>query len=375
MPKTVALLNDSLLDVGGVESHLLALIRGASSRQYRWLVLAPTTDAFANEAARCGADVIAWSSRRAWDVPALARLVKILRDSGVELVHAHNPRAGLLGRLAARWLHVPVVVTVHMPSYRYGARHALLAHLKSLLYRHVESVLISVFTDRLIYVSQTVYEEALRFGLAPHDRTTVIENGIDLSRLECVPERSRDWNRDHLRPVLCYVGRLEHLKGVDVLLRAAALLRESGQQFELRLVGDGPQRSELEQQVHDLGLRELVRVLGFRSDLPEMLSEADVFVLPSRHEAMSIALLEAMAAGLPVVATDVGDNARVVEHGVTGLIVPPEDPVALAKAVRRIIHDADERRRMGVEARHRAKRYGVQTMVDRTLAVYASLLH
>lgn len=377
MPVTVALVYSSLLDVGGVETHLLSLLRHGDPSRYRWLILSSTSSAFAGQARALGAQVVPWQPAHPFDVVSLIHLSRMFRLYSVDLIHAHSPRASLFGRIAARLIGRPAVVTVHLPPYYYARELGLGSQARRCIYRSIERFLNNRLTDRLIYVSSQVYQDALALGVISPDRATVIENGIDLASYQrnssCeVVRQALDTPLE--MTVLCCVGRLARQKGFDVLLEACPALKPGGRAWRIWLIGDGSEREALEAQVRRLGLEECVRFLGFRSDVPELLKASDIFVLPSRDEAMSMALLEAMAAGLPCAVTDVGDNARLVENGVSGWVVPPEAPQALANALNGLILDPTLCRTMGQAARSKAQQYDVRRMVARTLAVYEQVL-
>lgn len=374
-PVTIAVVYSHLLNVGGIETHLLSLLRHHDQARYRWCILAPTSPEFAAQAQALGAHVVSWRPTNALDARALTSLVRLLRGQHTSLVHPHNPLAALYGRLAAWWLRLPTVVTVHLPLDDLLSRPH--ARTRS-LYRWVERVLNYGFTHRLIYVSPRLGQAAAAASLAPRARVRVIENGIDLSLYSQTTARQSIRQAFHLSgetPVLCCVARLEAQKGIDLLLEALSLLNADTCDWQLWLVGDGQERAGLEAQSRRLGLKARVKFLGYRSDVPNLLQAADVFVLPSRFEAMPIALLEAMAAGLPSVVTDVGENAHLVESGLTGIVAPPTNVPDLARALRELLTSAELRQRMGQAARRKAQAYGDEHMAEQTYAVYDSLLH
>ena len=174
-------------------------------------------------------------------------------------------------------------------------------------------------------------------------------------------------------PVILFVGRLRHAKGLDVLLHALAGLPVAG--YQLRIVGDGELRKSLENLAVTLGVRDKIVFLGFRSDVTALMSSADCLVLPSRWEGMPNVVLEAMAIGLPVVATRVGGIPEVIEHGLTGWLVPPEDPLALAAALATALADRRRARCIAESARQRVARdYSIEAMSERTLEVYTQVL-
>ena len=225
--------------------------------------------------------------------------------------------------------------------------------------------------DRLVALTGTVERELLEAGV-PGERIVSIPNGIDPG-----PEIVRDLARLRRPARVMFVGRLHPQKGVDVLLRAAAALRARRPQQDVRfeLVGDGPSRVELIALGRDLGLDGQVRFHGDRDDVATLLGAADVFVLPSRAEGISNALLEAMAAGLPVVATAIPGNTDVISDGRDGILVEAEDPASLADGIERLLDDGDLRARLGREARRTiASRFTIDRVADRYRELYEELI-
>jgi glycosyltransferase involved in cell wall biosynthesis len=209
------------------------------------------------------------------------------------------------------------------------------------------------------------------------DRLLVIPNGISLEDVPPAdPAEARailGLSADTL--VMGTVGRLQPVKGTRYLLEAFTQLAAVHEDVVLLLVGDGPERASLQVLAQQLGIAKSVRFLGDRQDVSRCLHTMDVFVLPSIWEGMPNAALEAMAVGLPVVATAAGGTPEVVVDGVTGLLVPPRDPDALARAVARLLRDSDLRRTMGQAGRVRAKqRFSIEETVRRTEELYTTLL-
>jgi glycosyltransferase involved in cell wall biosynthesis len=202
----------------------------------------------------------------------------------------------------------------------------------------------------------------------------VIPSGVDTDLVR--PGRDRAAAKAHLAlspttPVIGTVGRLEPRTGTDTLLAAVAALRAERPDVALVVVGEGPLRAELEARARELGIASAVRFLGDRTDVDEVLAALDAFVLPSRTEGMSNALLEAMAMGLPVIATAVGGTPEVIADGRSGRLVPADEPERMAAAIARVLADVVGARRLGIAARAVVEeRYGARSMVRRLEAVY-----
>jgi glycosyltransferase involved in cell wall biosynthesis len=277
------------------------------------------------------------------DALGLLELLALLRRQHPHIVHVNSAKAGALGRLAATLAGVPIrVYTVHGWAFRAHGWPA------SALYRWAERLLRPLTT-----VTICVADSERRAGLAAHtceERTTVvIHNGV-------APGGFREVGKARSgRPRLVTVGRLQEPKDALTLVRALAALR--GRPFEAVLVGDGPDRPAVEEEVRRLGLESAVQLLGERDDVPELLGTADVFVLSSYSEGLPLSILEAMAAGLPVVASNVGGVSELVADGDTGLLVPPGDAQSLAAAIERLLEDPALCRRFGEAGRIRVAEY------------------
>lgn len=264
----------------------------------------------------------------------LRRLIRRLRP---DIVHAHSSKAGILARAAAALCRVRVVVfTAH--GWAFKAEPGL----KSRLYLLADRVVRRVTTE-VICVSETERREGLAARTCVEDRTVVIRNGVEP---ESFPVRVHAAVE---RPRLVSLGRFKAPKDFGTLLEALAQLRDVP--FEAVLVGDGPQRRALERAAQELGLSDVVEFAGERDDVPSLLAGADCFVLSSTSEGMPISVLEAMAAGLPVVASDVGGVHELVREGETGFLVPAQDAAALARAIRPVLADHHERARLGANGR------------------------
>jgi glycosyltransferase involved in cell wall biosynthesis len=220
---------------------------------------------------------------------------------------------------------------------------------------------------RIVANSEAAARQLREEGV-PSARVTVVPNGIDLS---AYPHRT---DRSSLRRVLMVAG-LRRIKGLDVLVAAAAKILARVPDARFVIAGEGPERESALLQVRHLGIENSFEFLGHRDDVPALLAEADLFVLPSRSEAFPNAVIEAMAAGLPVVATHVGGIAELVQHERTGVLVPSEDPEALAAAVMKLMARPDRANALGRTARQEIERqYSLSSMVARFEELYESEL-
>lgn len=280
------------------------------------------------------------------------RLARLMRRERIRIVHTHNPGAHLYGLFGARLGGVrPIITTRHGTGYS-G--------------RKAGTPWIWNRTDRVIAVSQDTRQRLLERCAVPPERVSVIPNGIDLSPYRepldrALLRRRLGWSAGE--PVAGTVARLVPEKSQDLMVRAFAHAVAHGRPGRLVLVGDGPCRAELEVLAKGLGLDGRVEFLGFRRDVPSLLRAMDMFALSSRMEGMALTLIEAMASGLPVVATDVGGTREVVQAGITGRLVPAGDLDALALALRALFEDEKTRSTLGAAARRAAEeRFSAERM-------------
>ncbi len=274
------------------------------------------------------------------DLLGVLELARLMRRERPDIVHANSSKAGLLGRLAAAPARVPVrVFTVH------GWAFKAYSGVASALYRWADRL-----TAPLTTVTICVSERERSAGVAARTcraaRTVVIPTAVDADTT--VPSR-----RDGRPPRIVTVGRLAAPKDPVTLVRALAALHDVP--FSAQIVGDGPERPVVESEIRAAGLEPAVELTGERHDVPQLLAQADVFVLSSRSEGAPISVLEAMAAGLPVVASAVGGVPEIVDDGTTGVLVPPGDPAALAAAIEPLLADATLRDRLGDAGRARVR--------------------
>ena len=334
----------TLAEVGGAQSYVAALLP-ALTRDFDVAVAAHGPGPLQEAAAANGARFIPLEHVRRSvnplrDLAGLAELVRLFRRERPDIVHANSSKAGILGRLAAAFARVPIrIFTVHGWAF---AAHSGLA---SSLYRWADR-LISPLTSMTICVSEYSRTQGLEARTCAADRTVVIPNAVDLQ-----PPSAGERNRKP--PVLIAVGRLKAPKDFLTLVRGLALLRPGS--AKTLIVGDGPDRADVEAEIRRLGIGNEVELLGERRDVPELLADADVFVLSSSSEGMPVSVLEAMAVGLPVVGSQVGGVPELVVDGVNGLLVRPGDPSELARALDRLLFDAELRRRLGEAGRERAQ--------------------
>jgi len=295
------------------------------------------------------------------DVLAFLEIRRTLEELNPELVCTHSSKAGILGRLAAHRLSLPVTFTAHGWAFTEGIRPK-----KRMIYRAIERWAARL-THKIITVSEYDRMLAIREKVGRADQIVTIHNGmLDVSQdLRAIPERD---------PVkLIMVARFGHQKQHTLLLNALSELKT--EQWTLDFVGDGPLLGDVRHQVKDLGLEDRVSFLGRRDDVPDRLASSNIFILTSRWEGFPLSIVEAMRAGLPVIASDVGGVREAVVHGETGFLVKGADVNELAGYLKKLITSPMLRRSMGQAGRERYERYFTfDHMYQKTLDIYKELV-
>jgi len=326
-------------------------------------LVAPRGSALAERASNEGFAVHRLGMRGAWDLPTVFALAKLMRNTRPDVVHWHAARAHAVGAMAALVAPGPARVLsrrVQFPVRRsFGSR---------LLY--------ALPVERIAAISLAVRDSLVRSGVDA-GLIRVVPSGIDLAAFS--GSSDRDLVRRRLGAadqdvVAVNASALAAGKGQSDLLQAAARSVRRVPSLKIWIVGEGPLERRLRNEQRALGLEGSVAFLGFRTDVLELLRAADFFCLPSLSEGLGTSILEAMAAGLPVVATRTGGVPEIVEEGRTGILVPPSDPAALAEAMVDLASRPALRASMGALGRERAERFSVDQTADMTYQVYRSAL-
>jgi len=308
------------------------------------------------------------------DLQALLRLRAYFKTRRIDLVHTHSSKAGIVGRAAARLAGVPVVVhTIHGWSFN-PTQPAWMRIAFAGLERWAAAA-----TDRLVAVSAANRDEGLRRGIGGAEKYVVLHSGIDVESFRR-PERSREVVRRSLGyddgvTVVGGIACLKPQKAPLDFVRAAAAAHAVDPGLRFFLAGDGELRPRLERLIEELGLRDVVRLLGWRRDVPDLLAAMDLFLLTSLFEGLPRVVLQAMAAGVPVVATAVDGTPEAVVNGASGLLVPPGRPELAARRLLELKGDEALRRRCVEGARRRLdESFDSRRMVGELDRLYRSLL-
>jgi glycosyltransferase involved in cell wall biosynthesis len=379
------------LNTGGPARHVVILNRGLRERGYETVLVHGHVDVgegsleyLAEEAGvrQVRVEELGRRVRPFDDCKALIKLVRLVFCEAPDIIHTHTAKAGALGRIAALAFNV-----TRSRRHRSLVVHTFHGHVFTNYFGPVANCLIrvaeralSTVTDRVVTIAPSQKRDIVgRFRIAPESRTVVIPLGLDLQPLLAL-SRNHPTLRSQLginegQVVIGFIGRFVPIKDLPTLMRAFAILATAVPNTVLLLAGDGPVRSELTELCQRLGVERRTRFLGWSTDLTTLFATLDICVLSSLNEGTPIAVIEAMAAATPVVATDVGGVADVIEHGVTGLLVPPRNPEALAHSLETLARDPSARQRMGQVARlSAAQRFTSDRLVVDTDHMYMTAL-
>ncbi|MFL6566463.1 MAG: glycosyltransferase [Burkholderiales bacterium] len=360
------------LPVGGAEKVLVDVVRRLDPARYESLVCCiQAKGELAAELEKSGVRVLCLNRMQSkrFDWRAVRDLTRLLRAERVALLHSHLYHANLYGRIAALLARVPAVATVHN------------VYTRSKIHRRLLNRLLAHATARVIAVSDEIRGDLIAQDRIDARKVVVIHNGIDVRRVESTlthaQARARLGIGENELALGC-VARLEQQKGHRFLLEACAALRqdaEVGPRLRLLVVGDGRLRGDLETRAGALGLASSASFLGTRQDVPDILRALDIYVMPSLWEGLSIAMLEAMAAGLPIVISDVSGAAQALGDNEHGVRVPPGDAAALAGALRSLAGDPGRRRALAMSARQRVQeRFSIDAMMSQLTSIYDDAL-
>lgn len=330
-----------------------------------------------DEARRCGVQVVTVPSlvRRISplsDILALVDLTRIILTEKPDVVHTHTSKGGLLGRLAAKIARVSRIV--HTPH-----GHVFFGHfgpLMSKVFLWIEK-LMSPLADRIVALTDGEMGDYKKLHVYPEDRLVKIHSGVNIQKFQHASigavEKKRSLGLDPKGLVVGFAGWLLPIKGPMHLLKAMEDIWPYYEDAVLIFIGKGELDVDLRAEAMKISANGRVNFLGWRDDIHEIMPIFDIFVLPSLNEGMGRVLVEAMAAGKPIVASNVGGIPDLVKHNDNGLLVPPGDENALSTAITQLINDPGKAKIMGQRGRQRCRQFSVESMVEKIDALYKEL--
>jgi glycosyltransferase involved in cell wall biosynthesis len=360
--------------LGGGQVHVLALSGALDKALFDVLVAAGPGGPFEAEAIWAGHPFVPVTMGKHFSPKTVRAIAAVLRDRRIDILHTHGGIAGVYGRWAAAKAGTPIVVHtihgIHYLHYRNPLLRAAFVRQERYFARR---------SDAVILVSEADEVTARKHRLIPADKLRVIRNGIaplTPPKADANPGTASEMRKlvGSSGPVVASVARLHRQKGIVHFLRAAPAVLARFPKAKLAVAGGGPLESDLRRETDRLGLGGRLLLLGERADAADLTALADVFVLPSLWEGLPLVLLEAAAAGKPIVASDIDGVREVVRDGETAVLVPPGDPDRLAGAILRLLEDRDLARRLGQRARDEIPpRFTLSGMAGAVQSLYLEL--
>lgn len=354
------------LDIGGVEIMILTLLEELDKKKYKTTVAYWLGDKrLADGVEKAGVEAIDLKVKNGSLLRVIFRLVKLIKEKKIKLIHTYLFDADLCGFLAAKWAKVPIIIST-VPSFTF---------FKTKKHRFRYKIM-SLFFDKFITVSKALEKYLVKYCRINSSKVTTVYCGVNLNKFNIRVEKEEinklreDFSLGENDIVIGTVGRLEFRKGHRYLLESAVRVSKVYPKVKFLLVGIGELRNELKDFAKRLDITSKIIFAGFAQDIPSALSLLDIFVLPSLDEGLGIAILEAMACGLPVIATNVGGIPELVKDGETGLLVAPRSSSALASAIIRLLADKEYATTLREAGKKRAKQFSSKIMVEKIEEIY-----
>lgn len=356
---------DSEKTWGGGQAQVFYLTCGLKERGHQVTVVCPEEGLLFRKCRLAGLTTYPVKMRGEWDIYSAWQIASLICKENPQILHIHSAHAHALAQMAGIFnlsLKLKVVLSRRVTFH---IKRNPISYLK---YRFK--------IDRIIAVSSRVEQVLIEDGLAK-EKITVIHSGIDLTRFKAMDKADypyQELDLDPTQPVVGIIAALVPCKDHRNFLRAASMVLKRLPQVQFLVVGEGKLRESLETLSNDLGLESKVKFLGFREDVVQILSILDLFVLSSYLEGLCTSLLDAQAAGVPVVATKTGGIPEIIKNGLNGLLVPPQDPESLAKAIVKLLKDKKLAKQMSSCGKEMVREFSKEKMISQTEKVYAELL-
>ena len=362
---------------GGGERAFAQIINGLDKDKYEAYVACLPSGEF-TERIRWSAKIVPFDLRNRFDFTKIFQLVKIIKHNNIEIIHSQGGRADFFARVAARLASVPAVVsTIAMPVEGFDVG-LIIKIIYIILDRFSEK-----FVDRFIVVSEALRKRLIEKHKIPANKIIKIYNGVEIdSDARCLmPDVRKKIMQELMIPenvmLAGTIGRLVWQKGLPYFIQAIKEINTRWKIQDVRylIVGEGKERNNIEQYIKYLGLSDQVIFTGFCSDIKEILYSLDVFVLPSIREGQPIVLLEAMAMETPIVATDIEGVNETIVDGITGILVPPKNPSALAEAIVCLLKDKKKAQEMGQAGRIVVKeKFNLKDKIEQHNRLYETII-
>lgn len=359
----------SKLPIGGVETLLLMILRNMDKQKLFPIVCSLTNKGeIGKEIEDLGIEVVCLNKlKHRFDWTIVRDIFQLIKQKNIKIVFSYQYHANLYGRLGATIAQVPCTVASVHNVYTIDKK----------IHRRVINKYLAKFTDKIVAVSKAVKEDILRYDSISDNKVEIIYNGVEMNKF-------LDMNGNSIRSefgisldtrVIGTVGRLTPQKGQRHLLEAMSKIKEKFPRIVLLMVGDGPMKDELKNYARILGLNDTVIFTGPRRDIPSLLAAMDIFVLPSLWEGLSISLIEAMAAGKPVITTDIPPIREVINSEKAGILVPPHKSKAIADAIELLLRNKNLAESLGIAAWERAfSTFNIETTIHQYTNIFEDIL-
>lgn len=359
------------MPVGGAEILWLNVLKKLDRSRFNPITCCVIDNGEIGEMIECmGYEVVSLGRKKTnrFDSGAVKGMKALILEKEIDVVHAHMYHAALYSRLGA------LMAGNQRPKVVYSIHNV---YNRPKLHRIAANMVLGRFTDLVIAVAGPVKDDIVRYDRIPEKKVTVLENGIDFDRFDIALSKKEAKERLGLSGadfVLGCVARLDEAKGHAYMLRTASMLKKSGHNFKFILVGSGRLEEELKRECVNLGMESDVIFLGTRHDIPELYKAMDIYLMSSLWEGSSLSIMDALAAGLPTVVTEVGGSADIVDHGRCGLLVPPKDPKAMADAIIKLYGSSGKRNELAEHGKERARKlYSSDAMTKKLEELYEAL--
>lgn len=375
--KPIKILHIAATTTGGVGLMILYLAKYLDKKLFEVSVAFGPGYLLDKEFFKEGISVYAISTSRKINpfliVKGFFQIYRLIQKKRFDIVHSHTSVGGLIGRVAGKLAGVPVVIW----SIHGFASHEGQNRFKKYIFLLIER-LMDKFTDHYVAVSEALKKEGIQNRISTPDKITVIHNGIELRNFNKdfnVSQKKKELGIDMSPTIIGTVTRLEPQKAVHDFIVAVSYVKETYPDVKVVIIGDGPLRRKIEELINDLKLNDNIILLGWRNDVPEILAVLDIFCQSSLWEGCPMSLLETMAIGKPIIATNVGGVKEIVEDDNTGILVPSGDPKAMADAIIKLTNNKEKTMKMGMNGRRRVESFfNMDLMLVKYERLYQDLL-
>lgn len=365
MPKNILFYTDTPI-CGGAERQMTILAKFLDKQKYNLFLAcakAKSVDDLASKFEKTGSKIFRLNVIHKHDPRHYFQLKKIIRENKIELIHAHvwNPASCRYAYLASKSCKIPLVITEHDP----GEISPLKTAFKKWLLKNVSKII--AISEENAKILKALYPQVA-------NRISVVHNGIDIKEFEKKIAHIQNNSDQNGTKTILTVAALHPRKGLKYLIEAFAKIND--RTLRLQIVGEGPQKQELQELAQKLDISNQVEFLGWRNDIPKIMASANLFVLPSLHEAFGLVLLEAILAKLPIIATNSGGIPEIIEDNKNGLLVPPKDTDALANAIKTLLENDELNKKFiqaGLEKVY--EKFNAETMAEKTASLYDKILN